>query len=144
MEHKNTFHVIGVPIRTSPQNAMVEIGSLWERFMQEQVGEDIPNRIGDEYVVLYTDYEGDYTKPYTCILGHKVANLDTIPEGMVGREIESADYQVYSAKGEMPHALIDTWQKIWKTPADRAYKTDFEIYKDPTTVDVYVGIQSAS
>ena len=37
-------------------------------------------------LAVYTDYEGDYTKPFTYMIGCEVSNLSTIPEGMRGIE----------------------------------------------------------
>jgi predicted transcriptional regulator YdeE len=51
-------------------------------------------------------YEGDYTKPYSWILGCEVSSLDEIPEGLVGKVIPESKYAVFTTQGEFPQGLI--------------------------------------
>lgn len=98
-------------------------------------------------MALYTDYEGDYTKPYTWILGCEVSSLDNVPAGLVGKMIPKSKYAVYTTQGEFPKGLIAAWQEIWKSDLSRTYKCDFEIYKrdfDPQSnpeVKIYIGVR---
>ena len=65
------FKLIGISLRTTNENgkAAKEIGELWEKFLNENISDAIPNKVDNTVYSLYTDYEGDYTKPYTAILG---------------------------------------------------------------------------
>ena len=145
----NAFQIIGISIRTTNENgkAKQDIGALWRTFMSENLIENIPNIKDETIYAVYTDYEGDHTKPYTTILGYKVGSLSVIPEGMVGKTIESATYTKFTAKGDLTkNAVVDQWLKIWNTDIDRAYKSDFEMYGekavDPTNgeADIFISV----
>lgn len=146
---KDTLHIIGIRIKTSNQTAMQDIPEIWNKFYTENVKNKIPNKIDEEVFAIYTEYEGDYTKPYTYILGCSVSSLDSIPNGMVGMTIPSARYEIFIAKGKMPDKVVETWQHIWQPEIDakRAYKTDFEIYGDKASdpenaeVEIYIGVK---
>lgn len=88
------FSVIGISVRTTNENgqASQDIPALWNKFMTEEIAEQIPNKIDNSIYCIYTEYEKDHTKPYTTILGCKVRNLDTIPIGMIGKTFEEATY----------------------------------------------------
>ncbi len=47
----------------------------------------------------------------------------------------------------MPQTIIDVWSRIWghfssSDEYERLYKTDFEVYKGPSEVEVYIGVKS--
>jgi len=145
----NSFQIIGISVRTINENgkAKKDIGNLWKRFMSENILEKVPAIKDKTIYAIYTDYEGDHTKPYTTILGYKVSTLDKIPEGMVGKKIEQAVYHKFTAKGDLTNnAVIDEWVKIWNMNLDRTHTTDFETYGEkaanPTNgeADIYIAI----
>ena len=144
------FMVIGIAVRTTNENGQSaqDIGQLWGRFMSEQIVQTIPNKISSDILSIYTNYEGDHTKPYDTILGCKVSSLETVPEDMVGRSFDGGTYHRYIAKGDITKGLIfKTWSEIWNAKINRAFKADFEVYgekaQEPTDaeVEIYVGIQ---
>lgn len=125
------FSIIGIAIRTSNENgqAAKDIPALWNRFMTEGIAAKIPNKTDTAIYCMYTDYEKDHTKPYTTILGCRVENLDTIPEGMTGKLIEEATYTRHIAKGNLQQGIVfAAWTKIWNSDLDRTFTTDFEVY----------------
>ena len=146
VEKQEKRFVIGISVKTSNENFHREGAPLWEKFYRENIAEKIPNRINQNNVGVYTDYEGDYTKPYTYIVGCEVSSLDSIPEGMKGVEMSASPYAIYTAQGEFPQSMLQTWQAIWKSPMKRAYATDIEIYPadfNPQTkpeIKIYIGI----
>jgi predicted transcriptional regulator YdeE len=81
--------VIGIEVRTTNENeqAAKDIPVLWEKFMKENVLNNIPNKIDNTIYSIYTEYEKDHTKPYTTLLGCKVESLENIPEGMAGKSL---------------------------------------------------------
>ena len=141
------FQMIGIAVRTEIRTYQHDIPLLWKKFMEEKVMEKIPNKLDHDVVGLYTDYEGDYSKPYTLIVGCKVSSLDEIPQGMVSKAVPAAKYAVYAAKGAMPRAVVDTWGVIWKAPLKRAYTADFELYSskafDPVMpeAEIYIALK---
>lgn len=125
------FQVIGISVRTTNENgqAAKEIADLWDRFMNEKILEAIPNKTDSHVYSIYTDYEGDHTKPYTAILGCKVGSLEDIPDGMMGKSFEGGNYVKLSAKGNLMKGLIvNKWAEIWEMDLDRAFTTDFEVF----------------
>lgn len=146
------FNVIGITVRTSNNNgeSSRDIGGLWQKFMSEQVVAKIPNKISDEIYSIYTEYEGDYTKPYTTMLGCKVSTLDDIPEGMAGMQFNSGNYTKFVAQGNlMQGAVINKWQEIWAMEATnlkRVYTQDFEVYgakalnPQDAEVDIFIAV----
>lgn len=137
------FYVIGLAIRTTNENAQAatDIGNLWGKFLAEDIKSVIPNKVDDTVYCLYTEYESDYTKPYTTILGCKVTNLDNVPEGMVGKSFEGGDYTKMSARGDLMKGLIvDKWNQIWNMDLNRRYTVDFEVFgekaQDPSDAEI--------
>ncbi|MCD4770749.1 MAG: GyrI-like domain-containing protein [Bacteroidales bacterium] len=144
------FIVIGISVRTTNENGQstTDIGELWKKFMSEGTIERIPNKINNAILSIYTDYESDYTKPYTTLLGCEVENLNIIPKGMIGKEFEGGSYRKFTAKGDLVKgAVFGEWSKIWEMDLNRKYSADFEIYgekaQNPTDaeVDIFVAIR---
>lgn len=144
-----SFYIIGLAVRTTNEHgqAMQDIPALWNRFFAENISARIGSKSSEDLYCVYTDYEKDYTKPYTTILGYRVESLDSIPEGLTGKAIPAGDYQLFTAQGKMADGIVyKEWEKIWNTELDRAYGADFEIYsakaQDPENaeVEVYVGL----
>lgn len=132
MEKLNNFKFIGISVETTNANGQSanDLQKLWERFYSENIPTQIPNKVTDEIYSIYTDYETNYTGKYTCIIGFKVNSLDKIPENLIGREFEGGQFQKFIAKGQMPDAVVETWQKIWQKEGElnRKYEVDFEVY----------------
>jgi predicted transcriptional regulator YdeE len=147
---KPAILVIGIDCRTSnsPEAGPQDIPKLWGRFYSEDIISRIPNKTSNEVIALYCDYEGDYTQPYSVVIGCPVSSIDTIPEGMVAKTIPASSYAIFRATGEHPKALIETWGKIWQeSNLERTYTGDYEAYnekfffKSPQEIDVYVAVQ---
>ena len=144
------FNVIGISIRTTNEDGQSgkDIPSLWNKFMTEEIQGKIPKKVSEDIFCIYTDYEKDHTKPYTTILGCKVESLDNIPENMVGKTIESADYEELIAKGNLSEGIVyNKWLEIWNLDLNRSFTADFEVYGSKTQnpenveVDIYIALQ---
>jgi predicted transcriptional regulator YdeE len=144
------FNVIGIAVRTTNENGQSakDIGNLWARFMTENISDKIPNKADNVLYCIYTDYEKDFTKPYTAIIGCKVENLDEIPEGLTGKSISGAEYAKFIARGnDMQKMVGEAWYTIWNTDLTRKYTADFEVYSeksfrpDAAEVDIYVSVR---
>lgn len=141
------FSVIGISVRTTNENGQSgeDIPALWNTFMSEAIQSKIPGKISEELFCIYTDYEKDHTKPYTTILGCKVENLDFIPENMVGKTIESADYEELTARGNLSEGVVyNKWLEIWNSDLHRSFTADFEVYgakaQNPENAEVAIFI----
>jgi predicted transcriptional regulator YdeE len=144
------FSVIGIAVRTTNENqqAATDIPKLWAQFMSEGVLAKIPHKIDDTLYCIYTDYEKDFTKPYTTLLGCKVISTDDVPEGMVAKTFETAHYTKFEAKGNIFQGMVfNTWSKIWTMDLPRAYQADFEIYGEKAAnpedaeVDIFISVK---
>lgn len=148
----NGFKIIGISTRTTNKDnkSKEDLGKLWEQFFTENIIEKIPNKSSYEIISIYTDYKSDFADEYTTIIGLKVSTLDEIPDGFVGREFKPDKFQKFTAKGEMPKAVLDTWIDIWQrdNELNRKYNYDFEVYGDKSQngenseVEIYLSINN--
>lgn len=144
------FYVIGLSIRTKNENekSARDMEALWNNFFSGNIIAMIPNKADDTIYCVYTEYEQDYTKPYTTILGCRVHNLNEIPEGLSGKLITGGTYQIFTAKGNIAEGIVlREWQKIWNADISRNYTSDFEVYGEKTKnqhnaeVDIFIALK---
>lgn len=57
------------------------------------------HRVGDEIYVVYFDFQGDYTKPFSYFIGCKVKTDTDVPKGMENLVIAENNYMKLTAKG---------------------------------------------
>jgi predicted transcriptional regulator YdeE len=144
------FQIIGISVRTSNEEnkAAIDIPALWNQFMAENIMDKIPNKTSSEVYSIYTNYEGDHTKPYDTILGCKVSSLDNIPKGMIGQTFEGGKVAKFTSKGDLEDNIIyKTWLDIWEADLDRTFTADFEVHgaksmdRANAEVDIFVAIK---
>lgn len=139
--------IIGISVRTKNSDEMQsktsKIGGLWETFYQE-VAPTLQE--GATVFGVYYNYESDASGEFSVMAGSdKVAeskhtNLENV-------SIKHGKYLVFKETGEMPQVVINTWGKIWDYfSADtqdyqRAYTTDFELYKSPNEIEIYIAVE---
>jgi len=143
------FKIMGISVRTTNENgqAMKDIPALWNRFMSEGIADKIPNKIEKSIYCIYTDYEKDHTKPYSTIIGCRVAHLDNIPADIIGETFSGGNYVQFTAKGNLLQgAVYNEWTKIWNADLARTYTADFEVYNEKAqnpedvAVDIFIAI----
>ncbi len=131
------FTVAGVSIITSNETAAEDINALWELFFTEQIGVKLEeHRPDDTIYAVYSDYEGDHTKPYRYTIGYRVSepadkngNGDaSLPKELHYVKCNEGEYAALTASGPQPQSIIETWTAIWESDMPRAFNTDFEIY----------------
>jgi len=144
-----SFPVFGVQTRTSNADEQTlktaRLPLLWHDVHTELVPElpaDAP-----AYGV-YAGYESDQDGPYTVTAG-----ADQKPEkctlDLVEVTIPAGKYLVFSGKGKMPETVIRVWLDICDyfkhddTPQERAYTTDFEVYRGRVETEIEVSIYIA-
>ncbi|MNJ97749.1 Bacterial transcription activator, effector binding domain [compost metagenome] len=146
------FYVIGISTRTTNENGQSakDIEALWSKFWGEEIQKQIPNKLNEDIYAVYTDYETDFTKPYTTIIGSAVSSLENIPNGFVGITIETTTYKKFISRGKMPEAVFNTWLEIWGDKdlnLERSYKADFTIHGkkyydgDNAEVETYLSVK---
>ena len=127
------FKIIGISVRTSnPEGQSAkDIPGLWQRFMAEDVVNNIPNKLGMEMYAVYNEYDGDHMAPYTMTIGCKVSTTDNVPEGMNAATVQGGSYQKFTASGDLTGTVLgEAWGHIWQAGLNRAYTSDFEVYDE--------------
>ncbi len=123
------FSVVGIStIIAGSDTASEDINALWEDFFKRSIGQDVTERVDDVIYAVYSDYEGDHTKPYRLTLGYKVKEAVALKDHLYQVDVQTADYAMMGAAGEQPKALIETWTAVWQSDLDRRFETDFEVY----------------
>lgn len=115
-----------------------DIGALWERFYTENIANKISNKISSNVIAAYTCYQGDHTQPYTMLIGYEVYELPQENDEISGIEFDTSQHTKYTVTGEMPTVVIEKWAEIWASDKARAYRTDYDIYQEDGSVDIYV------
>ena len=134
LEKITQFSVVGVSqmITAGPDGASEQINDLWQHFFESQIGHVLQQRRDDIVYAVYSDYQGDFSKPYRLTIGFKIEDgvvaQKLSPELLYHAQVKTADYAMMSAAGEQPKALIETWTAIWQSDLPRRYETDFEVY----------------
>jgi predicted transcriptional regulator YdeE len=153
VEEQESFTVIGLTVRTNnaaEAGGQGQIPQLWQSAMASGQLDQVPNRVGDGMVVVYSDYAA--TGDYNYTLGVRVSSADKIPDGMVKRVIPAGKYAVVQSEAGVPEEVIPAlWQRIAQmTPQEmggtRAYQVDFETYlpiTDPSNMQTtaHIGIK---
>ena len=158
---RKTLHepqiVIGVRIRTSNLRELSgegKISALWQRFFEDNLLEQIPNRISDSFYVVYSNYASDEYGEYDYLLGSPVSSISNLPVGMTYEAIATGDYAVIATdKGPVAQVIQNKWKEIWSMPASelggkRAFLTDYEIYDHRAAnpadaqVEIHLGLEA--
>lgn len=134
------FTVVGIARRQS-NDRPEEIGRLWQEFFAGGGAKQIANRKSDDIYAVYTEYEGDHTKPYTMVIGCEVTEIGALSTGLVAKTIPGGSYAVFDAKGPQPASIMAAWKQIWESPLARTYVSDFEHHRAPDDVKVHVGVR---
>lgn len=93
-------------------------------------------------MALYTDYEGDHTKPFNYTIGCEVTSFQNLPEDLNSLTIPGNKYALYRVKGGLPDKLIETWKSIWEEKGlERKFEADFETIKSGDEVHLYISIK---
>lgn len=117
----------GIEIKTTNQDgkSMQDIGKTWQRLFTEGVYEKIQNKVNNKTIGLYTEYEGDYTKPYTFVAGAEVSEKKNNY-----KIIEKGKYAKFVIIGDVQNSVGQVWQEIWNMNLKRKYTCDFEEYQN--------------
>lgn len=136
--------VEGLLIKTENTDgkAIADIGQLWNEFYAKGKNDLIKNRIEDIALGVYTDYEGDFTQPFSYMAGYAIHSCsDSL---LYTKKIEAGTYLKFTAEGDLQETVGRIWQAVWELPVRRAYKSDFEEYilheGQPPRINIYIGI----
>ncbi len=124
--------ITGIRIKTTNQDgkAMQDIGITWQKLFANGIYEKIPNKVNGKTIGLYTEYEGDYTKPYTFIAGAEVSQEIQMSEEIESIMIPKGKYAKFIITGDVQNSVGKVWQEIWNMELKRKYTCDFEEYQN--------------
>lgn len=156
IEQRRGFYVAGLARRTDnakEASGTGEIARVWQEFTDKHVADRIPGKLGRDLIAVYTDYESNQDGEYTYLLGTRVAELQELPAGLIGRYIPSGRYAEFtSEKGPITEVVPKMWQRVWAMSplalkGRRAFEADYELYderaRDPKNaqVDLFIGLE---
>jgi predicted transcriptional regulator YdeE len=78
------------------------------------------------------------------VIGCSVDADAEVPEGMKKISVEAGRFAVWYPEGELPQSVFDAWAEVWKTPLDRLYRADYDVYGDVSSrngASVHVGVR---
>lgn len=124
--------VEGICVKTTNQNgkSVQDIGCLWQEFFEKGVYNNIENKVNNKTIGLYTDYEGDYTKPYNFIVSVETNKVSENIENRVTKIIPKGKYAKFVITGDVQKSVGQAWSEIWSMNLDRKYTCDFEEYQN--------------
>lgn len=124
--------IVGIKIKTTNKDgkAMQDIGMTWQKLFANGIYEKISNKVNSKTMGLYTEYEGDYTKPYTFIAGAEVSKEVQIGEELESIIIPKGKYAKFVITGDVQNSVGQAWQEIWNMDLKRKYTCDFEEYQN--------------
>lgn len=109
-----------------------DIGALWQRFCTKEIYENINSRKNHKTIGLYTDYQGDFTKPYNFMACCEISDSSDIQYNFVEKIIPEGRYAKFVINGHIIEAVGEFWNELWNMDLDRAYICDFEEYQNNT------------
>lgn len=141
--------ILGLRIKTSNQDgkAIQDIGATWQKLFVEGIYEKIPNKVNGKTIGLYTEYEGDYTKPYVFIAGAEVSQSVEVNKEIESIVIPKGKYARFIITGDVQNSVGQAWQEIWQMDLKRKYTCDFEEYQNNSEdmqkqeIHIYIAIE---
>ena len=141
--------VAGIKVKTTNQDgkSIQDIGITWQKLFTEGIYEEIPHKVNGKTIGLYTEYEGDYTKPYTFIAGAEVSREFEFNENIIIKVIPKGKYAKFVIIGDVQNSVGQAWQEIWNMNLKRNYNCDFEEYQNNVSdmqkqeIHIYIGLE---
>lgn len=141
--------VEGIRIKTTNQEgkSVQDIGMTWQKLFEYGVYNRIQNKVNNKTIGLYTEYEGDYTKPYIFIAGAEVSKEEKDNEELANKVIPKGKYAKFVIIGNVKNSVGQAWQEIWNMNLNRKYTCDFEEYQNNSEdmqkqeIHIYIAIE---
>ena len=140
--------IYGISTRTTNANEMnpetAKIGKTWQKFDNEVA---VDYQGGERVYGVYYNYESDKSGEFDVLAGYEKEN-NLLDKSI----IQKGKYLIFEAKTKIPddsgriQAVIEAWGNVWdyfgvkSSEYKRAYKTDFEYYKNQSDIDIYISI----
>ncbi|MCT4604913.1 MAG: GyrI-like domain-containing protein [Marinisporobacter sp.] len=124
--------VVGIMKQTTNEGGQCvqDIGEVWQKFITTGIHEKIVGKVNHKAIGLYTDYQGDCTKPYDFVACCEVINDRMLDASLIKKIIPKGKYAKFVINGDVKEAVGQFWTKLWQMNLDRAYTCDFEEYQN--------------
>lgn len=141
--------VAGIKIKTINKEgkAVHDIGITWQKLFANEIYKEIQNKVNNKTIGLYTEYEGDYTKPYIFLAGAEVSQSGESNKEIVNKVISKGKYAKFVITGDVQKSVGQAWQEIWNMDLKRKYTCDFEEYQNNSEdmqkqeIHIYIAIE---
>ena len=139
--------VAGILVRTSNNDSNMKktIGEAWEKFFEDGIYKSISDKINENSIGLYTNYENEINGDYDVMVCTEILEESHISDNVELRRIEEGKYAKFVIKGDVKKAVGEFWTTLWKTNLDRKYSFDFEEYiggseMEDAEINIYISI----
>lgn len=141
--------VAGIKIKTTNQNgkSIKDIGMTWQKLFEDGTYGKIYDKVNNKTIGLYTEYEGDYTKPYMFIAGAEVSKKSETHQETEIQIIPKGKYAKFIITGDVQNSVGQAWKEIWNMNLNRKYSCDFEEYQNNSEdmqkqeIHIYIAIE---
>ena len=142
----NEKTISGLSARTNNKNEMNPVARKIAPLVQTfDEAVSVNYRAGARVYSVYYDYESDASGDYSVLIGADAVESSSLVLSEV--KIQAGNYLVFSAQGQVPQIVFETWSEIWRYFSNdecvhtRAYITDFEFYKSQDEIEIHIGIK---
>jgi predicted transcriptional regulator YdeE len=138
------INIIGIELRTSNTEAVQTIPPMWQKFYQEGIMNQIPNKVSNDVYAVYTNFENEGKNnegTYSLIIGAAVESLDNVPEQFVSTTIPASKRVVFEVEAKHPEKVGEKWMEIWKTELPKTFTSDYELYKESGEIEIHIGVK---
>ena len=116
--------IVGIKITTNNNSLAKDIMPLWKRYFSEGHNKKLVSKDSKTYAV-YFNYDWDENWDFDLLIWVEWELFDDY--SIV--ELSDGEYEEFiPEEWKMPEIVFDTWKKIWNTPLNRAFLTDYEVY----------------
>ena len=141
-ERTDAFIVQGISGRVQNDNP-AGIGALWDKVWKSDLHKTIIDKLSDDMVCVYHDYQGTHLDPFVMTIGFRVSSNAADISGLNKADVPAQMTNRFETIGPQPDTLISQWGSIWEMPLKRTYIADYDVYDsaNPDKVTVTIGIQ---
>ena len=126
--------IVGLEIRTSNERAFEEIPAHWQKFFQEGIVGQIPNKVSNDVYAVYTNFENKGKNNegiYSFVIGVEVDQVGALPANLSSTLVPASDRMVFQVETGQPQQVGAKWQEIWGIDdIQKAFIADYEMYKE--------------
>ncbi|ASS74373.1 hypothetical protein CIG75_04825 [Tumebacillus algifaecis] len=153
---RSAFKLIGYGLETETNEGKnhQDIPAFWQRYIQENLGANIPNKLRPSVEIgICTNFEPE-TGRFSYVIGFEAETFDNVPEGMMCITVPEATYAVFTtpkvSNADFPSSIQQTWaqafQEWFPTSGYQACTPEFEWYDERSEsdtdkqMDIYIAI----